>query len=97
MDDDDEDDEEDDLTTNTAVHNGLTSSSANIIGNVGNSGLGQQQAVGGIGGGGTATGTNVTNNLKSKRANLVSHLHKTSSAISYQKATVHYVSFNFFN
>jgi hypothetical protein len=52
------------------------------------------QQVGGMmsGVGSTSTNTNVANNLKSKRANLSSHLHKTSSAISYQKATVHYVS-----
>lgn len=91
VDDDDEDDEDDDLTTNTAVHNGL-SSSVNILGNgsvigIGSGGLGQQVVVSG-----TATSTNVANNLKSKRANLASHLHKTSSAVSYQKATVHYVS-----
>lgn len=82
----DDDEDEDDLTTNTAVLNGLTSSSANIIGNGG-----QQVGVMLSGVGSTSTNTNVANNLKSKRGNS-SHLHKTSSAISYQKATVHYVS-----
>jgi hypothetical protein len=81
------------LTSNTAVHNGLTNSSVNIHSNGVVVGGGQQIiGVGGVMGGGAATSTNVANNLKLKRANLSSHLHKTSSAISYQKATVHYVS-----
>lgn len=80
----DDDDEDDDLTTNTAVHNGLTNSSM-AIGNLANGG-----SCGSVG----AASTNVmmTNNLKSKRNNLSSHLHKAGSTISYQKATVHYVS-----
>lgn len=79
----DDDDDDDDLTTNTAVHNGLTNSS--IVGSAAN---------GASCGAAGATSANImmTNNLKSKRNNLSSHLHKASSTISYQKATVHYVS-----
>jgi hypothetical protein len=78
---DDDDDDDDDLTTNTAVHNGLTNTS------VGNSASGSSSNMMG------ATSTNVMN-LKSKRGgNNLSHLHKPST-ISYQKAVVHYnVSF----
>jgi len=79
----DDDDDEDDLTTNTAVLNGLTNSS--IVGNsTSNGSCGTA--------GSTSSNVMMTNNLKSKRNNLSSHLHKTSSTISYQKATVHYVS-----
>lgn len=68
---DDEDDDNDEMTDNTAVLNGIASSSADCTN--------------------ASTSTNVTKHLKAKQSNHSSHSSKAST-ISYQKASVHYVS-----